>query len=211
VRARNVLQPVPAVASVIPLPVPERDAELVEAARAGDVEAVGAIFERHHAHVRRVLTHVLGPDTELEDLVQEVFVGAYAGLYALESPDALRPWLGSIAALTARNAIRRRARRRWLVFLPGDELPDPPDEREESAAPGDAARAVYRVLERMPADERVVFALRFVSAMELLDVAAAMHVSLATVKRRLARAHARFLRLAEREPELVTFIREGSR
>jgi RNA polymerase sigma-70 factor (ECF subfamily) len=42
--------------------------------------------------------------------------------------------------------------------------------------------------------------------MELSEVAEACQVSLATVKRRLARARSRFARLAGRDPYLKTYL-----
>ncbi|MFY0537503.1 sigma factor-like helix-turn-helix DNA-binding protein [Nannocystis pusilla] len=71
-----------------------------------------------------------------------------------------------------------------------------------------AARADLRRALRLPADERIAFALRFIDEQPLGDVAAACDCSLATVKRRLSAAQARFRRLAERDPMLAEHLRE---
>ena len=72
-------------------------------------------------------------------------------------------------------------------------------------------RAVYAVLQRMPADERIAFALRYIDGMELTEVAAACSISLATVKRRLRRSEDRFLRSARSHSLLEKWVEEGSR
>ena len=77
-------------------------------------------------------------------------------------------------------------------------MPSAPHNPEASAT----MRAMYRVLDALPADERMVFTLRFMSELELTEVAAACRVSLATIKRRLARAEARFQEVAQQEPLL---------
>ena len=87
---------------------------------------------------------------------------------------------------------------------------------ERHASPGDASgsealRATYAVLEKLPADERIAFALRFVEGLELTQVAEACAVSLATIKRRLAKAEARFLALAGRQPALEPWLSGGGR
>lgn len=188
-------------AAVIRLPVAESDASLVLAARRGDRSALAALVDRHAPRVRRVLARVLGPDPDLSDLVQDVFLTAFSTLGRLEEPSAVGPWLTQIAVFTGRGRIRRRSRWRFLRFVAPDELPDsavPPHDATTSAS----ARALYRVLDRLHREERVAFALRHLDGMELTEVAQACDVSLSTIKRRLARAEVMFLNLARSEPEL---------
>jgi RNA polymerase sigma-70 factor, ECF subfamily len=185
-------------------PDPADDARLVAGLRGREPWAAAALVERYGAAVRRVLLRVLGTnDSEAADLLQEVFVAAWEGIGRLEDPHALGAWLTRIAVFTARGAIRRRQRRRWLTFF-GD-VPEPeapwagPDLRE-------AARCVYRVFERMPVDERLPFALRVLDGMGLEETAAACGMSLATVRRRLARAERRFFKLAREYEALAPWM-----
>ena len=78
-----------------------------------------------------------------------------------------------------------------------------------SAEVSDALRACYAILERMPTEERVVFALRHLDGMELTSIAVACDISLATVKRRLSRSQQRFLGQAERSDALAVFLQGG--
>ena len=188
------------------LPFVGSDAQLVEALRDGHPGARAELFDRYGTPVQRVLMRVMGRDPELADLLQDVFVRAFAGIGGLKDPAAVRGWLTSIAVFTARGCIRRRALRRALGLAPTAEVaPDPaaPEHDEEAAA---ALRATYAVLGRMPADERIAFALRHVDGMELTHVAEAAGCSLATIKRRLARARQRFVTLGAKEPALATWI-----
>jgi RNA polymerase sigma-70 factor (ECF subfamily) len=197
-------------AVVRPLPFAGDDDALIAALRAGDRRAVAALIERHATHVLRVLARILGADAELPDLQHDVFVRALGSLEDVRDPSALKGWLSIIAVNTARTALKRRGLRRWLRFLPWEEVP----EVEAPAASADdteALRVTYGVLDRLPREERIAFALRFVEGMELTEVAAATGVSLATAKRRLSRAQGRFLALAGREPALSEWIQEGAR
>src|SRR5688572_25328726 len=185
----------------------EEDATIVDALRTGDTDAAERLFLAHGEHVQRVLARVLGPDPDRVDLIQDVFVTALTSFQRLKDPRALRPWLTSIAVFTARARIRKRARWSFFRFLPFDELP-------EQTAPStpvevsEALRCTYRVLGRMPAEERIPFALRVIDGMELTQVAEACGFSLATVKRRLTRAKQRFCELAREEPALSDWLRE---
>ncbi len=201
-----------AVAELLPLrrsqselPAPESDELLVLSLRAHHPDAGTQLFDRYAPHVRRVLVRVMGPDSEILDLVHDVFVTALESVNRLVDPKALRAWLTQIAVFTARAKIRRRVRGRILRFLPFSELPEPelpPADFEASQA----MQAVYRVLDGLETDQRIAFALRFVAGMELTEVAASCGVSLATIKRRLSRAQANFASAAEREPALAEWL-----
>jgi RNA polymerase sigma-70 factor (ECF subfamily) len=186
------------------------DAALVRALRSGAPSARARLFDRYAPHMLRILTRVMGSDPELPDLLHEVFARALAGVAGLRSEDALTQWMTGIAVLTGRECIRRRARRRWLSFFADEEVPE-----VEGASPNqDTLRAVaatYAALDKLGADERIVFALRVIDGMELAEIAAACGVSLNTIKRRLVRAEKRFVALARQDPWLESWIKGGSR
>jgi RNA polymerase sigma-70 factor (ECF subfamily) len=186
------------------------DAALVHAFRRGDPGARAALYDRHADHVHRVLYRILGFDRDLADLHHDVFVRALGSLHNLDDPSALKGWLTMIAVHVAHTHITRRRRKSWLWFMPADELPEIPS----AAASGevlDALRATYAVLDTLPAEERIAFALRFIDGMELTEVAAACDTSLATIKRRLARAGERFQAGARKQPVLETWLEGGTR
>jgi RNA polymerase sigma-70 factor (ECF subfamily) len=72
----------------------------------------------------------------------------------------------------------------------------------------DAVRATYAVLVMLTPDERIPFALRYIEEMDLGEVAAACRISLATAKRRIARARKRFVTIARTMPELSSWVQE---
>jgi RNA polymerase sigma-70 factor (ECF subfamily) len=190
------------------LPFFDSDRAVVMAIRAGQAAGGAALYDRHVAHVRRVLIRILGPDSELSDLVQEVFLSAIDSMGRLEDPDALRSWLSSIAVFRARAEIRRRVRARLFPLFGGDDLPEveaPVSTPEVSQA----VRTTYTLLGKLGTDERIAFALRFIDGMELVEVADACSVSLATIKRRLARAQKRFSAMARTYPELDEWVSGG--
>lgn len=192
---------------------PEAEAEaareqlrLVEGLQANHAWARAAFVDRHSEHVRRVLVRVLGAqDPDIEDLAQETFLAALEGVHKLSNPEAFSGWLTSIAVFSARGAIRKRQRWRWLR---------PVDNIDEAVAPGataeerDAAACVYRILADMPADERIPFALRMFDGYELHELAQICEMSLATLRRRLASAQKRFDRRAREAEALAPWIQQ---
>jgi RNA polymerase sigma-70 factor (ECF subfamily) len=191
------------------LPAPEVVEALVRGLKARDPVTAAQFYDRYAPDVQRILARVLGADRDLSDLLQEVFLRALSEIDKLEQPDRLRAWLGSVAVFTARGHIRKRRRQRWLFFLAPEELSElrvvePAQDVKR------ATRAVYDVLERLPTEERIAFALRFIEQLELQEVADACRVSLATIKRRLSSAEQRFTRLARAVPELADWLGEQS-
>ena len=184
------------------------DGALVAGVRARNPAAMAELHDRFARPVLRVLTRILGPDHELADVHHDVFVRALQSLDDLRDPEALPSWMVAIAVRTAHATIERRARRRkWLAFWSDEAAPEP----AAPALPADndfveAVRSTYAVLERIPAEERIAFSLRYIDGMELTQVAAACGVSLATIKRRLSRAEARFQTMARRTPALAGYL-----
>jgi len=159
--------------------------QLVRGLKACEPWAERALLRAETAHVERLLARMLGFHAELDDLTQEVFIRAFARIGDLREPESLRAWLSSIAVFVAREAIRRKRRRRWLVFLPPEQPADLPASAASFEA-RNALRVFYEVLDGFAAEERIAFTLRFVEGMELTEVAEACQVSLATIKRRLS-------------------------
>ncbi|HVY40469.1 MAG TPA: sigma-70 family RNA polymerase sigma factor [Polyangia bacterium] len=196
-------------AAPIPEPYPD-DAALVAALRRGDGRARMALVERFEPLVERLVAGALGIDSEIPDVVQDVFVAVLEGVHKLKDASALRSWIATLAVFTARGRIRRRRRWRWIRFVAPEEVPEVPVSGPQGET-HEAVRATYAVLDSFPADERLAFSLRFVSEMQLTEVADACAVSLATVKRRLARAEKRFLEAAKTHPALRERLARGNR
>lgn len=194
------------------LPSVRDDHAIVQGLRAGETWARAALFDRYAPDVERILRRILGYEvhTDMADLVHDAFVQALASFEQLRDAGALRAWMQSIATHIAYRTIRMRRARRWLRFWEPAQVPDvliedvDPEVRE-------AFRRTYQVLDRLPADERVAFVLRYVEGMELVQVAEACGVSLSTIKRRIGRAETRFARAAQRDEVLQKWLSEGGR
>ncbi|HMJ11762.1 MAG TPA: RNA polymerase sigma factor [Polyangiaceae bacterium] len=168
------------------------DAELVEAARAGDRSAKEALFRRHVRSAGERAYRLLGRDQELEDVVQESFAQAFAGLLQLEDPRAFAGWLSAIVTGTAIGVIRKRRLLARLGIVRAE--PVQLEALIAHSAPPDVVaelRGVYGVIHELPAAQQVVLILRRVEQLTLVEIAEQTGFSLATVKRRLVAAEAR--------------------
>jgi RNA polymerase sigma-70 factor, ECF subfamily len=135
----------------------------------------------------------MGRDDEIDDLVQDTFVAAFETLDRLADAQAFASWIASILVRQAYKKIRRRRLMARIGLGRGAATIDP-DAIIGASAPADKAaelRAIYGSLDAMSADLRVPLILHRVEGLGLEETAAAMGVSLATVKRRIADADAK--------------------
>jgi RNA polymerase sigma-70 factor (ECF subfamily) len=199
-----------AVVRRLPSSAPTDDAALARLAAAKDPRAAAALWDRYATLVRGILRRTLGPSADVEDLVQDAFIGLFRTLPGLRDPDALRSFIVGTALRVARSELRRRRVRRWLSLTPTGTIPDL---AQPGAIDPEARRAVkrlYEVLDKIDDRGRMAFVLRHLEGYELTEVAEALGCSLATTKRALAKAQERVNAMVERDPLLAPYAREGT-
>lgn len=130
-------------------------------ARAGDGQALRAIYDRYRPVLHRVASSFAELDAdEADDVVQESFVRAFRNLAGLEAPERLGAWLATIARNRALTRLaRHRARSDLAAELSREveargedssEMPDP-----EAALELDVVRRVIAELPEGPEKETV--------------------------------------------------------
>ena len=161
------------------------NAELVGAIVEGGSVRAREIFYRRHAPMVLGMAHRLLGGSEVEDVVQDTFVEAFAKLHRLRERESVRSWLGSICVTRVRRRLRKRRMLRRLGFH-GDELSA--DSMVSAGASPEVTtelRAIGRVIGGLDPEERIALLLRRVEGMTLPEVAVAMGVSESTAKRRV--------------------------
>jgi len=196
--------------ALLPVDREPDDQALLAALHDGHASAPAVLYDRFAPAVERTLVRILGSDADVAFLLNEVFLRATQRVDRVVDGAALRHWLTRIAVFVAREHIRARSRRSWLLIFAPRQLPEV---AAHDAAPDvrQAVKHLYRALDALPVDDRLAFSLRHVEQMELTEVAAACGVSLSTAKRRLARAEVRFVALSKRDPLLSSWLEGGAR
>jgi RNA polymerase sigma-70 factor (ECF subfamily) len=148
------------------------------------------LFKRFAPYVARIGLRLLGRESDVDDLIQEVFVAAFRQRHQVRDPLAFKSWLAIIAVRTARRHLRKR---RLRAFVGLDTLPPPLELRDQGMSPERRAllSRVYQVLDQLDVDQRLAWSLRYVEGEKLEQVAEHCGCSLATAKRRISAAHAR--------------------
>ncbi len=156
-------------------------------------EDLGQLFNAHRPYVARIGRRILGAGSEVDDLIQDVFLATVRGADKIKDPRRLRAWLGTV---TTRMAKRRRFRRAAqpisgedvhdLVDLASEEGPGP-----ESTA--DLSGNVRKLLS-LPDELRTPWLLKHLEGRTLEDVAKQCDCSLSTAARRIQLASGKIKR-----------------
>lgn len=143
------------------------DARLVEAARGGDRVAFGQLYDRYSRMVHGILLARV-PLSEVDDLVQDVFLRALPRLHTLRDATRFGAWLAAITRNRANDYHRHAVEE---VELPEDLSGDPrPGRAAESS--GDAeARLLLAVIRGLPETYREILLLRLVEGMTGPEIA----------------------------------------
>lgn len=195
---------------LVPVDFAGADGRLLESLRAGRPEAWLKFYDRFAPYVHSVLRKIMGLDSEIEDLVQEVFARALEGVKTVRDADKLKAWLRSLTVFTARSTLKRRKWRSWIPLVGPDDSDEPEVLTMPTTTDALAERRVLlrvkAVLDSMPVDERLVFTLRYFEGLELTEVASTCDVSLSTAKRRIWKADELFQRAVAGEPEVLEWL-----
>lgn len=163
------------------------EAALVRVAR-DDPEAFGELCRRYAPDLYRYLRLRTGSEDDAADLTQQVFVRALAALPRYrERGMPFGAWLFRIARNPVTDAYRRKH-----VTVSWDLMPEQLESHEAESVEEEVLRRETRVwlrsaLDRLTEDEREVIALRFVTGLTLVEIAAVLGTSRSSVDRRIGR------------------------
>jgi len=167
------------------------DAELIARARTGDVAAYEAIVRRYQDVAIRT-AHLICPETDADDAVQDAFLKAYDALPRFREGSPIRPWLLRIVANEARNRRRSAGRRHGLALRVADAEPSrstPGPEQIVMAA--EQRTELLAALATLRDDDREVLGARFLLDLSEAETAETLGIPRGTVKSRTSRALAR--------------------
>ncbi|HMF91172.1 MAG TPA: sigma-70 family RNA polymerase sigma factor [Candidatus Angelobacter sp.] len=144
------------------------DSRLVEAAREGDRAAFGLLYDRYSRMVHGILLARV-PLSEVDDLVQDVFLRALPRLHGLRDATRFGAWLAAITRNRANDYHRHAVEE---VELPED-LPGGPREGKPACSSSDAeAEFLLSVIRGLPETYREILLLRLVEGMTGPEIAA---------------------------------------
>jgi RNA polymerase sigma-70 factor (ECF subfamily) len=164
---------------------------LVERFHRGDDSAFDRIVERHAAEVAALANRLLGWPQDVDDIVQEVFLAALAGLKTFRGDCRLRSWLFTITLNKCRHHRRRLSRRRSLRIDKTAMNLCLNENAEMMAIDAESLARVRQSVRALPAKYREVVVLRYLPGLETAEICRLLGVTTNTLNVRLTRARKR--------------------
>jgi RNA polymerase sigma-70 factor (ECF subfamily) len=173
------------------------DAELLEAARRGEGEAISRLVERYSLALLRYLKRMVVQQDLAEDLLQETWLKVVERLDRHQRRRPFLPWLFAIGRNCAIDFLRRRDR--WPRFAtpfsdedgesaePVDRLASKEPSPLETMSERELQEQVALMIPLLPPKYREALTLRFEQEMALEEMAMVMNVPASTAKTRVHR------------------------
>jgi len=154
----------------------------------GDQRAFRTLFDRYMPQVMRLARRRVSSDDQAREIVQLTFLHLHRARNDFRADAKLRPWLFTIAMNLVREHYRRAGRRRETLLEP-ERLPEPVA-THDSAHEAETAARVQRALDALPAGQREVIELHWLSELPYAQVAQIVGASEAAVRVRAHRGYA---------------------
>jgi RNA polymerase sigma-70 factor (ECF subfamily) len=186
-----------------PVRTPDELAERIDACRRGDRAALEAVFRAHAEGLARLLTRIVGPSIEVEDLLQDTFAAAITAFRTFRGEASIKTWLHRIAIHVAHQHLRRPRHRREV------ELPDADAVAHDASlamAPEfrEVARRLYEHLDALDAPKRIALVLYAIEEHTIDEIAVLMGASRTATRSRIFWARRAVLRRMRRDPMFAT-------
>lgn len=183
------------------------DEQLIAEVLAGRNSAFGELAVRHRSRVERWCHRFFASREMVQDLAQESFIRAFAGLSSYRSEMPFRGWLRAVVVNVCYDELRRRQRRpeelmpdlsqaeqTWAQLVnraTPEEIVDAAERRTE------ASSLAHKLLEALRPEDRVVMTLKETEELSVSEIARIMGWTEAKVKIRAFRARQLMRRRAE--------------
>lgn len=160
---------------------PTPDAELMQQLAAGQLGALGELYDRYQAPLRSFLARATRNAHDVDDLLQAVFLAAARSADRYDGRSSCRPWLIGIAAQLLRR--RRQTFGRLVAVLSAFKgtQPKPSDPREVFQTRTDVERALAQLSEA----KRITVLMAEVEGLSCGEIAEALAIPIGTVWTRL--------------------------
>src|SRR5947207_9952702 len=177
------------------------EAELIGAVLKGDAASFEPLVQKYSPRVFATARRYARRESEIEDIVQEVWLKAFQKLKSFRGEAPFEHWLMRVAVRTCYDSLRAHQRNRETIF---SELSEPENDwlerfvrqPEEAAENAEAARTlVAKLLEQLSPPARLIITLLEIEDRSVKEISKLTGWSVPLVKVRAFRARAEMRKL----------------
>lgn len=158
--------------------------ELVAACQQQERAAQTEFYNRYKKDVARTAYKVFGPDAELDDVVQDVFIEVFRSIHKFKGQAKVTTWLYRVTFNVALQRLRKRKRQPSLLREEARERPDH-ETPARVAQRREHSRVLYEVLDTISEKKRMVIVLHEILGYSPKEISETLGVNVLTVRTRL--------------------------
>src|SRR5213082_323265 len=142
------------------------DVRLMQLVGRGDTGAFEELIERHQSLVAGTVARMLGSNSDVEDIAQQVFIRLWKSARRYVPRAKFTTWLLKITRNLVFNELRRAKRHAHVPLQPEPGAEDPPLKDEANPAPdaslleGELQRTIEAAILQLPDTQRMALVLR---------------------------------------------------
>ncbi len=170
------------------------DARLMELIGGGDMEAFQQLVERHQALVAGTVARMLGSNSDVEDIAQQVFIRVWRSAARYTPKAKFTTWLLKITRNLVFNELRRSKRHTHVPLPPEPGAVEASIKDEANPAPDksllqtELQRAIEQAIMKLPDSQRMALILRRYEDLSYEEIGEILDLSVPAVKSVLFRA-----------------------
>ena len=173
--------------------------DLLDLAIAGDDRAFATIYNRHASKVFGLLTRLVGPISEREDLLQDVFIRLHKALPKYRRDATLATFLHRIAVRVAYDHLRKCKRQPTLAAGSVREYIDENFAAINRTAEREEVGEVFALLAQLKPKQRIALILRVALELSYPEIADLLGCRPATARMRVSAANRELEKLTARK------------
>jgi RNA polymerase sigma-70 factor, ECF subfamily len=170
------------------------DVRLMRLVARGDTSAFEQVIERHQALVAGTAARMLGSNSDVEDIAQQVFIRVWKSARRYVPRAKFTTWLLKITRNLVFNELRRAKRRAQVPLQSEPGAEEIPLKDETNRAPDasllddELQRAIEEAIMELPESQRMALVLRRYEQLSYEQIAEVLDLSVPAVKSVLFRA-----------------------
>jgi RNA polymerase sigma-70 factor (ECF subfamily) len=170
------------------------DVRLMQLVGRGDTKAFEELVERHQALVAGTVARMLGSNSDVEDIAQQVFIRVWKSARRYKPRAKFTTWLLKITRNLVFNELRRTKRRAQVPLDPTAGADEPALKDESNPSPdtslleAELQQAIEEAIMHLPDTQRMALVLRRYEQLSYEQIAEVLDLSVPAVKSVLFRA-----------------------
>ncbi|MCR6846729.1 sigma-70 family RNA polymerase sigma factor [Bacillus sp. IBL03825] len=178
---------------------------LIQLTLSGNKEAYGELYDKTIQEVYKTAHFLIGDKTDVDDVVQEMYIQLYESLRKYDNEKPFRPWLIGLAIKQIHSYRRKRWMRLRIVKKAEEQRKPVQIDFSNDIVSKISNQKLIELIHKLPYKLKQVIILRYLHDYSQEEVAHILHIPIGTVKSRI---HAALKKLRQKEQVEEIFLGE---